>query len=82
MSNHASTTAANGMSKSTDYTARGERSGKAKLTNRQVLEIRSCYARGLFSRRSRVTMAKLAERYRISTMQVKRILHREQWTHI
>jgi len=64
-----------------DFIARGEASGRAKLTENDVRQIRARYeARnkpGL-----RVTLRRLAADYGVSKMQVQRIIHREQWTHL
>jgi len=64
------------------YAAKGELSGRAKLSNQQVLTIRRRYEVGLVRRVDRVTMAELALQYGVSKMQIKRIVHREQWLHL
>jgi len=62
----------------------GELNGMARLTNEQVLAIRSRYARRSLrgDRDYRITMAQLAEEFSISKTQVVRILTREHWKHL
>jgi hypothetical protein len=55
---------------------KGERQGSAKLTEGQVLEIRSLYASHLY------TYQKLAERYGVSPAAVRFIVTRRTWAHI
>jgi predicted DNA binding protein len=65
-------------------TTAGELHGMVKLTNEQVLAIRSRYARRSLrgDRDYRITMGQLAKEYGVSKQQVLRILHREQWKHL
>jgi hypothetical protein len=53
--------------------ARGERSGSAKLTRKQVREIRERYARG------RVSHRKLAKEYGVSHREIGQILQGKWW---
>ena len=54
----------------------GERHGMAKLTENDVLEIRSEYARGSKS------MGKIAEDFEVSQSAISLIILRKNWTHI
>lgn len=56
-------------------TARGERSGSAKLTDQQVTEMRSRFAAG------EQNYSALAREYGISSSQARAIIRRECWTH-
>jgi hypothetical protein len=56
--------------------ALGEDSRLARTTSKQVLLIRKLYAKG------NVTQSALAERFGISTSNVKSILARRSWKHI
>jgi hypothetical protein len=56
--------------------ASGEASHLARVTSRQVLLIRKLYTKG------NVTRSALAERFGISTSNMKRILARRSWKHI
>ena len=62
----------------------GELNGMARLSNEQVLAIRSRYARRSLrgDRYYRITMAQLAKEFGIGKTQVLRILTREQWAHL
>jgi hypothetical protein len=80
MSNH-KTTEELGLD-TASFRARGERSGRARLTTHQVIEIRNRYACGQEQLDAKVTMRALAAAFGVSTMQIKRIVHREQWKHI
>lgn len=55
---------------------RGESSGMAKLTNAQVLEIRSIYDSGVMGSK------RIAKRFGITSVNVMSIVKRETWTHI
>ena len=55
-----------------DNHARGERAGGAKLTEQDVLEIRS----------SSLTNTELAKIYPVNKMQIGRIRRRERWAHV
>lgn len=70
--------ARNGRFTMPEATARGERSGKAKLTDRQVLEIRK---RLLASKRYGLVKA-LASEYGVSRGTIMAIENRTSWTHI
>lgn len=54
--------------------AKGERSGTAKLTKSDVIEIRSTYPSK--------TMQVLADRYGVTLSTISKIVHRERWAHI
>lgn len=54
-------------------TARGERSGNAKLTEEQVLEIRN---------RVNYTQSELAEEFGVSDTLIGNIIRRESWKHV
>lgn len=56
--------------------ARGEKHGKAKLTEKLVLEIRSRYAHGFIGLKS------LAVRYGVNWVTVRDIVNRKTWRHI
>jgi len=56
--------------------ARGEQNGIAKLTEKEVLEIRRLYAKGVY------THAALAELFKVSPKTVFKILKRLTWKHI
>jgi hypothetical protein len=56
--------------------ASGEASHLARVTSKQVLLIRKLYAKG------NVTQSALADRFGMSTSNVKRILARRSWKHI
>lgn len=62
-----------------EFFARGELNGNATLTAEDVTLMRELYAR---RSQNRVTMPALAKRFHVSVMQVRRILHREQWQHV
>jgi hypothetical protein len=70
------------MLPNTRFTARGERAGNSKLTEGDVIEMRERYAREFQPGRRSVTMRELAQQYGVSVVQVQRILHRQQWTHV
>jgi hypothetical protein len=55
--------------------ARGEDSGKAKLTEKQVLEIRERYKHGC-------TIAGLGREFEVDFKTIKYIVNRETWAHI
>lgn len=55
--------------------AKGEKDGRAKLTNEMVLEIRKLYAEG-------ITQVKLAALYPVTQSSISLIVLRKQWTHI
>ncbi len=55
---------------------RGEASGRAKLTTKQVKEIRRLHAA------ADMTQAELARRFSVSPRTVGDIVHRKHWTHI
>jgi len=55
---------------------RGEQAGRAKLTNKQVVEIRHLYASGDISQR------KLATMFNITHSTIGAIVRREHWVHI
>lgn len=54
----------------------GEGAGNAKLTEHEVLAIRSEYQPGYGS------LAKLGRKYRVTSTQILHIVRRRQWTHI
>ncbi len=56
---------------------KGEASGVAKLTEKQVLEIRSKYVKG-----GSVFQKDLARKYNVTTSTINNILLRKIWTHI
>jgi hypothetical protein len=56
-------------------TARGERTGSSKLTEQDVLDIRSEYARG-------VTMTAIGARRGVSKSTVRAIVVRRTWAHV
>ena len=56
--------------------ARGERQGKAILTEQQVREIRAVYHPRVFTR------PMLAERYHVSVATIKQILSGRSWKHV
>ena len=53
--------------------SRGEKSGSAKLTTEQVLEIR---------KRSNETHTSLAKEFSVSRSSIGYIIHRKKWTHV
>jgi hypothetical protein len=55
---------------------RGELSGRVKLTEKEVLEIRAAYASGT------VTHRVLAAKYEVGIGNIWAILHRVTWTHL
>ncbi len=55
--------------------AKGEQHGQAKLTEKDVLEIRSEYQKG-------VRQKQLAKQYQINQSQVSAIVRRKRWSHI
>lgn len=55
---------------------RGEKNGRAKLTGKQVREIREKYLP------KEVTASKLAKEYGVSRMHIYKILYRTNWKHI
>lgn len=57
-------------------TARGEKSGKHKLTNRQIAEIRRRYDQGNISQRQ------LAREYGVSHNNIGFIVRRKTWEHL
>jgi len=63
---------------------RGESSNVAKLTEKQVLEIRASYAGKQHSSEVRrgPTMEQLAARYGVSRKQIANILSGHSWSHI
>lgn len=63
------------MSQAKLYTARGEESVKAKLTEQQVYEIKDRLAAG-------ETTRSIAKRYSIGKTSVSRILHGKSWAHL
>ncbi len=60
----------------TDLRARGSRHGAAKLTERDVREIRRRYGKG------RETFAALATAFSVSETCIGLVLHRRTWTHV
>jgi DNA-binding GntR family transcriptional regulator len=63
------------------FLARGELNGNSTLTADEVVLMRQLYARRAL-KDCKVTMTGLAKRFGVSVMQVRRILHREQWVHV
>lgn len=59
-----------------DRIARGERAGAAKLSEADVVAIRRLYVT------ERPTLATIASQFGIGHVQVWRIIHNLQWTHI
>jgi len=55
--------------------ARGERAGKAKLTEEQVLKIRSASKEG-------ASQVELAGVFKVTRQAIAMIVHRESWKHI
>jgi hypothetical protein len=64
------------VSKGLFNAAKGERSGNAKLTRHQVVEIREKYSLG------DITHRQLAKEYGVSHAHVFQIIHRARWGHI
>ncbi len=60
----------------TDLRARGSRHGAAKLTERDVREIRRRYGKG------RETFAALADAFGVSPQTIGLVVHRLTWTHV
>ena len=60
----------------TDLRARGSRHGAAKLTERDVREIRRRYGKG------RETFAALATAFNVSPQTIGGIVHRRSWQHV
>lgn len=60
----------------TDLRARGSRHGAAKLTEKDVREIRRRYAKG------GETFATLATTFRVSPQTVSGIVHLRSWVHV
>lgn len=56
--------------------ARGEKASKAKLTEKQVLEIRAAYVP------YKMSSPKLAKKYGVSHPTIQAIINRESWKHI
>jgi len=56
--------------------SKGEVHGRAVLTNRKVLRIRSLYKTGNY------TQAELGEMFGVSQVQIGRIVNRELWQHV
>lgn len=54
---------------------KGERHGRAKLTESDVLEIRRLHASG-------VSQRSLSRKYKMSVASINMIVHRKHWTHI
>lgn len=54
----------------------GEKHPLSKLTEKQVLEIRSKYPKG------NITLRELAEKHGVSTATISSVLQRHSWTHI
>jgi hypothetical protein len=52
----------------------GEKSGTAKLTTKEVLEIRKCYPAKNYTT--------LAKEYGVSKSQITRIIKRQRWSHL
>lgn len=71
-------TAANNMidMKNKHRSTAGERHGRAKLTNKDVVEIRNLYVK------RKVTLDDSAKKFGIGITQVRRILKYERWGHI
>ena len=59
-----------------DIRARGSRHGAAKLTERDVREIRRRYGKG------RETFAALATAFNVSPQTIGGIVHRRSWQHV
>lgn len=57
-------------------TARGERAGQSKLTEKDVLEIRRLYSVGEHNQ------PELAEKFQMDDSVISRIVNRQAWTHI
>ena len=58
------------------HTGMGEKNNAVKLTEHQVIEIRTLYATGSYSQ------PQLARRFGVDQAQIWRILHRRSWKHI
>jgi len=54
----------------------GEKNGRAKLTESEVLEIRRLYASGDYLQRE------LADRYGVTQAYISKIVNRKNWTHL
>jgi len=59
----------------------GEDNGRAKLTERQVLELRSRWNTAL-GRRGNKLIEQLAKAFGISKRQVRNIIYRRSWPHL
>ena len=59
-----------------NYEPKGEKHGKAKLKERDVIEIRYLYSTGDFS------YSELSQLYKISSVHVSDIIKRKYWNHI
>ena len=55
---------------------RGVSNGRAKLTEKEIIEMRFLYSTGKFS------YEKLAKKYSITSVQVGNIIRKESWTHV
>lgn len=55
---------------------KGEKNPGAKLTEKEVVELRKTYAAGM------VTMRQLSDRYGVCPQVVCKIIHREAWKHV
>jgi hypothetical protein len=59
----------------------GADNGRAKLTERQVLDLRSRW-RNALGRRGTSLIEQLANEFHISKRQVRNIIHRRSWPHV
>ena len=57
--------------------AKGMQTGTAKMTEQQVLEIRSKY-----NKKSKITLLKIANEYDVSKSLISKIIHRRTWKHL
>jgi hypothetical protein len=59
----------------TGQTAKGEKQGSTNLKDHDVIEIRRLFKEGL-------SYSRLAERFKIDTSNISRIVNRKTWTHL
>lgn len=63
-------------------TCTGSKHGNSKLTEDQVLEIRSVYRRGIPNNASPTSQGGLAKRFNVSRELIRNIVKRRVWTHV
>jgi hypothetical protein len=66
------------------FVARGEQAGNSSLTDAEVRDIRRKYAARYkrLAKEQKLTIKKLADEYKVVPMTIRRILHRETWSHL